>query len=167
MIKIRRFNPGDENSIKELILQIMNTEFGEDASAYPTEDIEDLERSYGGLGEAFFVALDDEKIVGTVGIKKEDKRVALLRRLFVAAPYRQRQIGIKLIDQAIQFCHQVGYEEIVFKTTSRMERAIKVCQKQGFIQRAKIDLGQIQLLKFSLSIREGLKTRASGSKSKT
>ncbi len=161
MITIRRYAGGDEHAIKDLVLTIMNGEFGEAASAYPTDDIEDIGRAYGGLGEAFFVALDGNKIIGTVGIKKEDKRVALLRRLFVAAPYRNRQIGLKLVDRALQFCHQVGYQEVVMKTTSRMERANKVCQKCGFVQRAKIDLGKIQLLKFSLSIREGLKSAKS------
>jgi len=161
MITIRRFSDGDEHSVKELVTQIMDGEFGADVRAYPTDDIEDIPRAYGGLGEAFFVALDSKKIIGTVGIKKEDNRVALLRRLFVAAPYRQRQLGVKLIDRALEFCHQVGYQEVVLKTTSRMERAIKVCQKRGFIQRAKLDLGKIQLLKFSLSIREGVKTAKS------
>lgn len=158
MISIRRYSPGDEHVIKDLVLTIMNGEFGEAASAYPTDDVEDIANAYGGLGEAFFVAVDGEKIIGTVAIKKEDNRVALLRRLFVAASHRNRHIGSKLVDRALQFCHQVGYEEVVMKTTSRMERANRVCQKCGFVQRAKLDLGNIQLLKYSLSIRDGIKS---------
>ncbi|MDP3919569.1 MAG: GNAT family N-acetyltransferase [Candidatus Omnitrophota bacterium] len=162
-INIRRFTAGDETSVKSLIKEIMAHEFNDDQGAYPTEDIEEVERSYGGLGEAFFVAEDNSQIVGTVAIKKEDDRVALLRRLFVAADYRKRKIGLELVDHALEFCHEVGYEEIIFRTTSRMQAAIKLCQKCGFIPRAKLKLGPIELLKFALSIRDGRKTAKSRS----
>ena len=157
MIIIRRFIAGDERPIKELISQIMNGEFREEKTAYPMDDIEMIGRAYGGLGEAFFVAMDGQNIVGTVAIKKEDDRIALMRRLFVATPYRNQQIGLKLIDRALQFCHEVGYQEVIFRTASRMERAVQICQKRGFVPRAKLKLGQVELMKFSISLRNGLK----------
>jgi len=158
MITIRRYQPGDSIAVKSLITDIMKGEFGEAQAAYPTEDIENIDVTYGGIGEAFFVAVDGSKIVGTVGIKKEDDRVALLRRLFVATAYRNRQIGLKLIDGALHFCHEVGYQEVVFKTTSQMKRAVEICKKRGFAQRAKLQLHNVELLKFSLSIRDGVKS---------
>ena len=157
MISIRRFQEGDQKLVHELIHQIMNAEFHEDKDAYPTEDIEDVPKSYGGLGEAFFVALNGDKLIGTVAIKKEDDRVALLRRLFVASDYRKQQIGVRLVDRALQFCDEVGYKEVIFRTTSRMEGAARLCQKRGFVPRAKLQLGAVELLKFALSLRNGLK----------
>ena len=153
MITIRRYEPGDETQVKALVTEIMNSEFHDSSAAYPTDDLENINRVYGGLGEAFFVACDGDKVVGTVGIKKEDDRVALLRRLFVALPYRHQQLGLKLIDRALQFCAEVGYDEVMFKTTSTMKRAIEICRKRGFVQRAKLNLGQVELVKFSLSLR--------------
>jgi len=132
MITIRRFQEGDEAQVQGLISGIMNQEFKEDKQAYPTQDLENIPKHYGMIGDAFFVALDDKKIIGTVAVKKEDDRVALLRRLFVAKAYRNRKIGLKLIDRALQFCHEVGYDEIVFRTTSRMVRAVEACQSKGF-----------------------------------
>ncbi|MBI3306342.1 MAG: GNAT family N-acetyltransferase, partial [Candidatus Omnitrophica bacterium] len=85
-----------------------------------------------------------------------DDRVALMRRLFVDAAYRNQQIGMNLIDRVFQFCKEVGYQEIIFKTTSRMEGAAKLCKKRGFLPRAKLNLGAIELLKFSLSLRDGV-----------
>ena len=155
-ITIRRFADGDEEQVKALICQIMSEEFQEDQKAYPTHDIENIVEAYGSLGDSFFVAQDGKHIVGTVAIKKEDERIALLRRLFVSADYRKRKIGLNLIERALQFCHEVGYEEIIFRTTSRMSGAIQLCEKRGFVQRAKLDLGPIELLKFSLSIRDGI-----------
>jgi GNAT superfamily N-acetyltransferase len=156
MITIRRSVPGDDAEVVDLISTIMDSEFHDAKHAYPIEDVECIEKAYGGIGEAFFVAMDNKshKVVGTVAIKKEDDRVALLRRLFVAPTHRNLKIGKRLIDRALEFCREVGYEEVVFKTTSKMSGAIDLCCKNGFVQRAHIVLGPIELIKLSLSLRK-------------
>lgn len=155
MITIRRSEKEDDSAVVDLISGIMDNEFHDAKHAYPIEDVECIEKAYGGIGEAFFVAVDKQthKIVGTVAIKKEDARVALLRRLFVAPTHRNLKIGKRMIDRALEFCREVGYEEVVFKTTSRMSGAIDLCRKNGFIQRAHIVLGPVELIKLSLCLR--------------
>lgn len=159
MISIRRCTTGDSPSILELISGIMDSEFHDAKAAFPTEDIQNIDTAYNGLGEAFFVAANGQRVIGTVAIKKEDDRIALLRRLFVDPQYRSQQVGAKLVERALKFCDEAGYTEVIFKTTSRMVGAVKLCQKQGFVQRAKIQLGDLELLKFSLPIRSGHKDR--------
>ena len=160
MITIRRSVPKDDAEVVDLISTIMDSEFHDAKHAYPIEDVECIEKAYGGIGEAFFVAMDNKshKVVGTVAIKKEDDRVALLRRLFVAPTHRNLKIGKRLIDRALEFCREVGYEEVVFKTTSKMSGAIDLCCKNGFVQRAHIVLGPIELIKLSLSLRKDAQT---------
>ncbi len=156
MITIRRSVQEDDAAVVDLICGIMDKEFHDAKHAYPTEDVECIEKAYGGIGEAFFVAVENQsrKVVGTVAVKKEDGRVALLRRLFVAPTHRNLKIGKRLIDRALEFCREVGYEEVVFKTTSRMSGAIDLCRKNGFVQRAHIVLGPVELIKLSLSLRD-------------
>lgn len=153
MITIRRCTPADEKEVIDLISSVMSAEFREVASAYPMEDVEYISKAYGGIGDAFFVAVNsNDKVVGTVAVKKEDARVALLRRLFVAPSHRNQKIGKKLLDRALEFCREVGYQELIFKTTSKMSGAIELCKKNGFVQRAHIALGPIELLRFAHSI---------------
>ncbi len=153
MVTIRRCTKEDEKAVLELITNVMSKEFQEVANAYPMEDVERISTAYGEIGDAFFVAVNDHsKVVGTVAIKKEDDRIALLRRLFVAPTHRNLKIGKKLIEHAIHFCREAGYGEMVFKTTSKMSGAIQLCMKNGFVQRAHIALGPIELLKFSLNL---------------
>lgn len=140
--------------MKKLITGIMDGEFREEKSVLSLEDLENVETSYGNFGEAFFIAEDGKKIVGTVAVKREDDRIALIRRIFVDPEYRMRQIGLELLDRAIGFCKEVGYRELIFKTTSRMSAAIELVKKLGFQSRAKVPLGQVELLKFSLSLEE-------------
>jgi GNAT superfamily N-acetyltransferase len=155
MIQIRKIRKDEHEKVQDLIISIMRNEFAEDIDAYPLKDLDDITASYGNLGEAFFVGITtDGRIVGTCAIKREDKRTALLRRIFVDADYRRRQLGSMLMDRAIEFCREVGYQEIIFKTTSKMEGAIKLCQHKQFLERAKIDIGNIELFKFVLFLKE-------------
>ncbi len=153
MIQIRHFGAEDGEPVKRLIGQIMDGEFQAEKQAFSQEDLNSLQDSYGKLGEAFFVAEDGKKIVGTVGVKREDDRVALIRRIFVAPDYRRKKIGLRLLNRAIEFCEEVGYKELIFKTTSRMSHAIELVQGQGFQSRAKIPMGQLELLKFARSLK--------------
>ena len=43
----------------------------------------------------------------------------------------------------------------MFKTTSKMTGAILICQKSGFVQRARLNLGSLELMKFSLGLTNG------------
>ena len=152
MVQIRHFEARDTELIKQLINQIMDVEFREAKAAFAPDDLNALGDAYGKLGEAFFVAEDGKKVVGTVGVKREDDRVALLRRIFVDPEYRKRQIGLRLLNRALDFCREVGYRELVFKTTSGMSGAIELVKKVGFQSRAKVQMGPIELMKFSLAI---------------
>ena len=88
MVHIRRFESRDTEAVRRLINQIMDSEFQQEKSAFSLEDLQSLEESYGNLGEVFFVAEDGKKVVGTIGVKKEDDRIALIRRIFVSPDYR-------------------------------------------------------------------------------
>ncbi len=153
MVTIRKCQASDEKAIRDLIAGIMAQEFPKEASTFPTSDLEDISSSYGHLAEAFFVAATNGRIVGTVAIKQEDKRTAMLRRLFVDSQYRRKKIGSQLIERAIQFCREVGYDELIFKTTSTMKSAVQICEKKGFTPKARLDLGPVQLLKFALFLK--------------
>jgi len=147
---IRAYQVGDEQEIQALIVDIMDKEFPQSKAAYPMDDLANIQTVYGKPGDAFFVATNEQQIVGTVAIKREDDRIALLRRIFVTSSYRKKRVGLNLIDRAIKFCKEQGYKEIVFKTSSKMDGAIRLCERKGFQQRAKLEIGGLELVKFVL-----------------
>ncbi|MBI4368115.1 MAG: GNAT family N-acetyltransferase [Candidatus Omnitrophica bacterium] len=153
MLTIRKCHPNDQNAARNLIVRIMGEEFPKESSSFPVDDLDEIGSSYGKLGEAFFVAVTDGKIVGTIGVKQEDKRTAMLRRFFVDSGCRGKRIGSQLLDRAIEFCREVGYDEVIFKTTSTMENAVHLCERRGFLPRAKLEVGAIKLLKFALFLK--------------
>lgn len=165
MVTIRAVSHQDDPQVKALITGILEKEFPAEERAFLSTDIESVSKNYGDEGDAFFVACDDRVIVGTVGIKREDERSALLRRIFVEPEYRRKKIGSQLILSAIGFCKEKEYKEIIFKTTSRMQDAIRLCQATGFIRRATIQLGSLDLFKFTLRL--GGDSRQQGMKKNT
>ena len=152
---IRQFRTGDAQAIQNLITGIMNQEFPQTKAAYPVDDLLDIAQVYGKNGEAFFVATNNDHVIGTVAVKREDGRAALLRRIFVDPLHRRQKIGVQLIEHAIQFCKTNGYEEVIFKTSSKMDGAIRLCEAKGFLQRAKLEIGGLELFKFVLFIGNG------------
>lgn len=150
---IRSFQQQDYEGVKELISSIIDKEFAEEAKAYQYGDLEDISKAYGKLREKFLVAEEDGKIIGTVGIKEDVEKTALLRRLFVHPSHRSREIGSMLVDTAIDFCKMNHYKDISFRATSRMAAAIKLLTvKKGFqeVQRCFFENLEIVILSYKL-----------------
>ena len=151
-MQIRKFTEADGPKIKELILSILEKEYPFDRKAYSDTDLENIYASYGGARDAFFVIAEDNRILATAGIKEDSTQTALLRRVFVDPKERRKGYGSKLLDEAIKFCKDAGYKELVFRTTSKMVQAIELCKKKGFKEIEKIDLGGFFIHKFTLSL---------------
>ena len=149
---LRVFKPGDQDSVKDLILSILMKEYPFDKSAYSDSDLLHIGETYGGTRNTFFVAEEENKVVGTVGVKEDTKNEALIRRLFVNSEYRGRGHGAELLEKAVAFCRQNGYKKIYFRCTDRMASAMKLCQKKGFREIEKLDAGGFNIHKLELDL---------------
>ena len=129
---IRTWKVSDSPQIVELVQAILRQEFPQDQQAYPVEDLQNLEKSYGGTGNSFLVAEDKGRVIGTCGVKADGDQTAILRRFFVDSGYRGKGVGRGLLDQALVFCRKNKFKEVVIRTAASMERAIQVCRKAGF-----------------------------------
>ncbi len=152
MMKIRPFQEGDETAIKELITSILNEEFQLEKRAYSETDLEMISKVYSGERNAFLIGEVDREIVGTVAIKEDDRRTALLRRLFVDPDYRGKKYGSRLVDEALAFCRNKGYKKVVFRGTAGMSAALRLIRKKGFLEAEKIRFGEIEMILFALSL---------------
>lgn len=149
---IRPVKNADVPQVLKLIKTILETEFGKEASAYPQIDLYDLESSYGGDRDQFFVAERKGQIVGTAAIKEEDAKVALLRRVFVDPRYRGKGYGLKLVEEAIVFCKKKRYKKISFRGTSRMAMALSLCRKKGFQEVDRVAMEDFQIILCTLRL---------------
>jgi len=151
-MQIRKVTKEDVPKVIKLITTVLHQEFGKEAKAYPQLDLYNIEHAYGGPRDAFFVAEKEGHIVGTAAIKEDDKNTALLRRVFVDPQYRGKGYGKSLINKAIEFCKKQGYRNIFFRGTNRMDTALNLCKKVGFIEKERIDVEDFQIITCNLSL---------------
>jgi len=145
-MQIRELIGSDNISAQTLIFDILGSEFQVDRNLFINElDLKDIKKSYQNEGETFFVAEDGNKIVGTIGVKKEADDTALIRRLFVHPEYRKKGYGHTLLLKALDFCKMYGYKKVEFRGTSRMVSAIALCKRCGFHERGILNLGTVEL----------------------
>lgn len=65
----------------------------------------------------FIVAFDNEQLVGTVGIEAYGE-LGLLRSLAVAQSHRNRQIGERLFQNALEYAKSRGIKNLYLQTTT-------------------------------------------------
>ena len=148
----RIYKPEDSVAVKDLILSILEKEYPFDRSAYQDSDINDISGTYRGEGNVFFVIEEDQKIVGTVGIKKDTPQSALLRRLFVDEKHRRKGLGTILLKKGIDFCRSNNYVEIIFRATDRMSQAMHLCKKMGFKEKDDLEVSGFRIHRFELKL---------------
>lgn len=150
-MQIRPIRSEDQEQVKKLINAILSNEFELGGNAYSYSDLDSIDKVYGGERECFFVLEDKGKVAGTVGIKEESKKIAIIRRLFVDPSFRGKGYGGLLMDRAAAFCKERGYHEAVFHASTSMKSAIELCRSRGFREKEKLVLGGIDIIKFSLN----------------
>jgi putative acetyltransferase len=151
-VPLRQFQEKDGPQVKELVNSILFKEFSLSSKVYQLDDLDSISKAYNGPRDIFYVLEEDNKIVGTVGVKEDTKQVALLRRMYIHNNYRGRGYGSLLINAAIDFCKNNNYRQIVFRSTNQMQDAISLCLRKGFSEQEKLNLGDIQIIKFILKI---------------
>lgn len=78
--------------------------------------------------------MEEEKIVGTVGIQVLDKRRVLLRRWYVAQEKRGMGIGSKLLKIALGYVKSHTFETVWLSTKRESVEAHRIFKKYGFVE---------------------------------
>ncbi len=152
MLEVKEYKSQDSESVRNLILSILKDEYPFDMNAYSETDINDITRVYGGEKNTFFVIKDEDKVVGTVGVKDESDKTALMRRIFVDKAYRKRGLGASLVKKAVGFCKSKGYKEIAFRATDRMKDAMRLLEKNGFKKIESLEVSGFHIHKYLLTL---------------
>jgi N-acetylglutamate synthase-like GNAT family acetyltransferase len=138
MIEICPFEKKYQNDINVLMADIQE-EFSEIFSSPDSKTISQLTELN---RDVFWVALYEEKVVGTVGLSFIDTKVATLKRMFVAKQFRGTHTNLsqKLLNTAINAASKMGIEEIYLGTMAQFKAAQVFYGKNKFVQILKSDL---------------------------
>ncbi len=151
-MQIRGYTKKDQGQVKKLISGILGREFAIEDKAYRYCDLDSIDKSYGGKRDAFFVLDDSGKIIGTVAVKEESVKTAIIRRLFVDGTVRKNGYGGLLLDRAVDYCRKKGYHEVVFHAANTMKSAMNLCVTRGFKEKEKVSVGDVKMIRFSMNL---------------
>ncbi len=141
-ITLRPYQAGDRDAIADLIVHIQRTEFDIPITLEDQPDLSDIDGFYSHGTGGFWVAVDDEQIVGTIALLDIKGGQAALRKMFVKDKYRGSVYGVanRLLKHVCDEAKDRGVSEIFLGTTSDFLAAHRFYEKNGFQQYSKTDL---------------------------
>ncbi len=151
-MKVRSFKAEDQQAVKKLITSILDQEFQLERKAYSDTDLNMISETYSGSRNTFLVGEVNQKIIGTVAIKEDDRETALLRRLFIDPAHRGKQYGSQLVDEALTFCRKQGYKKVVFRGSASMSAALALGRKKGFAEVERLPFGPVEMIHLVLQL---------------
>jgi ribosomal protein S18 acetylase RimI-like enzyme len=79
------------------------------------------------------LAYEDEKLAGCIALRKLDKGICEMKRLFVRDEFRGARIGNQLIERLIADAREIGYKKMRLDTyPEKMAKAVSLYESHGF-----------------------------------
>jgi N-acetylglutamate synthase-like GNAT family acetyltransferase len=136
MPEIKIYADAYKHEIATLILNIQKTEFGIPITLEDQPDLDAIPEFYQTNNGNFWVAIDDNKVVGTIALLDIGNRQGALRKMFVNKECRGSNFGIgqKLLSNLLEWAGRKNFDEILLGTTEKFVAAQRFYEKNGFIE---------------------------------
>lgn len=133
-VNIRPFENRDAAAVTELIVGIQRGEFKIAITAGDQPDLSSIPDFYQTGAGNFWVAVVDDEVVGTLGLRDIGDGDLALRKMFVASKYRGEpyRVAQRLLGAARAWAAEQNSRNIYLGTTSRFLAAHRFYEKNGF-----------------------------------
>ncbi len=131
-----RIQPGDLGQILYLHGLVYAQECGYDYTfeGYVADTLSHFSKSYDIHRERLWLAEVEGRIVGSIGIIQNTLQRGQLRWFLVDPRMRGGGLGRRLLNKAIQFSHNCGYESIFLQTVGELPVAGYLYRSAGFVK---------------------------------
>jgi len=98
------------------------------------DDVNDLQNHYFNNGGTFLVLTDNNRVVGTGGVRHLSASVCELKRMWFLREYRGRGLGTRLLMQLIEWASDSSYETMRLDVADevRSAPAVRLYERLGF-----------------------------------
>ncbi|AJA61220.1 GNAT family N-acetyltransferase [Bradyrhizobium japonicum] len=139
-IRIRAFLPADAAAVRELFIQVNRllapAHLAEAFEGYITrslaEEIDRLADYYSSRNGGFWIAIDDDEIVGMFGLEASGEHAMELRRMYVAPGARRRGIARKMLGFAEEECRCRNRLQLQLSTSELQQDALALYRNAGY-----------------------------------
>ena len=140
MIEIKTYSGTHDKEIISFILGIQNREAKINLSLEEQPDLKDISASYQKTGGEFWLAYDNNHVIGTIGLLYKDNNCGILKKFFVFSLYRSQKIGLKLYQKLLMFAQEKGVKHIILDTPSVAVVSHRFYERAGFKKISKDEL---------------------------
>jgi N-acetylglutamate synthase-like GNAT family acetyltransferase len=136
------FRPRFQSNVLELIVGIQRGEFAIDITAEQQPDLHHIPTFYQVRAGNFWVAVVDDRVVGTISLLDIGNQQGALRKMFVHPDFRGPQAGTakRLLDTLLDWARTQEVREIFLGTTAKFLAAHRFYEKNGFSEISKASL---------------------------
>ncbi|GAA4884062.1 hypothetical protein GCM10023311_02990 [Flaviramulus aquimarinus] len=133
-IKIVTYQNFHQSDIDQMIKEIA-LEFNQPISSKPTKSTPLIPNNY-------WVAINNNEVIGTIGVVKIKKEFAILKKMFLKKSFRGKIFGVSnsLLQTSFNWCIKNGIEQIYLGTMDQFIGAHKFYLKNGFQRISKNNL---------------------------
>ena len=139
-IEIRAFAPPDAAAVRELFIRVNRllapVHMAEAFEGYIirslAEEIDRIADYYASRNGGFWVAVDDDEIVGMFGLEASGEHAMELRRMYVAPGLRRRGIARKMLAFAEEECRSRNRLQLQLSTSELQQDALALYRSAGY-----------------------------------
>lgn len=134
MIEIGTYSTCDKESVIALVLHCQNDGTRPLVGVEDQSDLLHIEEEYIYNGGNFWVAKENGKVAGTIGLMNKGNGLCILKKFFVYEPYRGKphNFGQQLYGVFLEFAKLHGFSRIILDTPKNTDRAHLFYEKAGF-----------------------------------
>ncbi|MBH0175699.1 GNAT family N-acetyltransferase [Fictibacillus sp. 23RED33] len=131
-----------QNEVIEMISHIQTKEYNVAITQEDQPDLFNVKNFYQTGNGNFWVALYNNKVIGTVSLLDIGNQQVALRKMFVKSEFRgsEYKVANTLLNHAIEWAKEKSVKTISLGTTPQFLAAHRFYEKNGFI---KIDMDQL------------------------
>ncbi len=116
----------------DLILHIQNEEAKISLPLDEQPDLLDIPQSYQIPGGQFWLAVEDNTVVGTLALMNKGQGHGVLKKFFVKEDYRNKKVGYQLYQKLLEFAKEKGITTILLDTPSVAKASHRFYERAGF-----------------------------------
>src|SRR5262249_23294297 len=102
------------------------------SSAY-FNDLHDPQTYYIAPGGMFWLFLDGQHVIGTLGVTPHGVRECEMHRLYLLAEYRGRRFGQRLLDTSMAWARAQGLRRMILWSDVKLTHAHALYRANGFV----------------------------------
>lgn len=134
-ITMRAHRPGDIGHVISRHGILYEKEYGFDLTfvMYVAEGLVEFLRNFNEETDRLWLAECGGRTVGSIGVVGRENRAAQLRWFLVEPEFRGRGLGRRLLQQAMDFCREKGFQQVYLWTFDALDAARHLYQAFGFV----------------------------------